>query len=109
MCSREFWIIAAICAAILGVVVAAVITLSGSGDFFKSLQSCSQASNINSFLMINIFLAFAFSGLLVIGEILNYFDDSERGVPHRLGTTFLVLGIDMIMGIAGLVMLKLFC
>ena len=107
MSTRDFWAVFAVGATLVGFLVAAMIMLINF-DMMR-MRNCFNASNISAYLMFNTLLFFVFSGLLALGETLNYFDNRKRGIPHQRSSLFWFFMLTMALGSIGLVLLKLSC
>jgi len=107
MCTRDFWGIVAVGATLVGFLAAAMIMLINFD--MMHMRTCFNASNISAYLMFNTLLFFVFSGLLALGEVLNYFDNKRRGIPHKRSSLFWFFMITLALGSVGLVMLKISC
>lgn len=106
LCTRDFWAVFAVVAAILGVLVTGMVMLT---NFDMARMSCRRVSDLNAYLMFNIFLIFVFGGMLTVGELFSYLENRKRGIPHKINFLFWALLVAMGLGVVGLVMLGMFC
>lgn len=106
LCSREFWILTGLGLGLLAIVVAGMVMLT---NFEMVRMSCGRVGDLQAYLMFNVFVIFIFGALTAMGESFTYFDNKKRGVPTKKGYLMIFLAVAFLLGIAGLVMLKLYC
>ncbi len=104
--SREFWVLTGIGLALLGILVTGMVMLT---NFDMARMSCGRLGDLPAYLMFNLFIIFVFGGLVAMGEGFTYFDNKKRGFPVKKGWLMTFLGVALLLGIAGLVMLKVYC
>jgi hypothetical protein len=107
MSTPEFWGIVAVCATVMGFMIAAGIMMINFN--VMRMRYCFNASNTSAFVMLNAALFFVLGGVMAIGEAFNYFDNKKRGIPHKIGTVFWLVIVTITLGSVGLVMLKISC
>jgi len=104
--SREFWVLTGIGVALLGIIVVGMVMLT---NFEMARMSCGKLGDLPAYLMFNTFIIFVFGGLVAMGEGFSYFDNKKRGFPVKKGWLMTFLGTALLLGIVGLVMLKIYC
>ncbi|MFA7242859.1 MAG: hypothetical protein WC091_22365 [Sulfuricellaceae bacterium] len=106
LCSRDFWMLTGIGLTLFGILVAGMIMLT---NFDMARMSCGKMEDMPAFLLINIFIIFVFGGLVAMGEGFTYFDEKKLGFRPRKSYLLTFLGAALLLGIVGLVMLKVYC
>lgn len=104
--SREFWILTSIGLGLVAIVVTGMVMLT---NFEMVRMSCGKLDDLQAYLMFNVFVIFIFGALTAMGEGFTYFDNKKVGAPTKKGYLLIFLGVAFLLGIIGLVMLKLYC
>ena len=104
--SRDFWMLTGIGLSLLGVLVTGMVMLT---NFDMGRMSCGQLENLPAYLMLNTTIIFVFGSLVALGEGFSYFENKKRGFHPSKNHLLLFLGAALLLGIAGLVMLKVYC
>lgn len=104
--SRDFWVLTGIGLALLGILVGGIVMLI---NFDVGRMSCNTMGDLPAYLMFNTLIIFVFGGLVAMGEGFTYFDNKKRGFPVKKGWLMTFLGVALVIGVFGLVMLKIYC
>ena len=106
LCSRDFWILTGIGLALLGILVTGMVMLT---NFDMGRMTCGKLDNLPAYLMLNTFIIFVFGSLVAMGEGFTYLENKKRGFRPSKNYLLLFLGCALLLGVAGLVMLKMYC
>lgn len=106
LASREFWILTGIGLGLLAIIATGMVMLT---NFEMARMSCGRVGDLEAYLMFNVFVIFIFGALTAMGEGFTYFDNKKHGIPTKKGYLLIFLGIAFLLGVSGLVMLKVFC
>lgn len=104
--SRDFWMLTGIGLALLSILVSGMVMLT---NFDMARMTCGKMDDMPAFLTINIFIIFVFGGLVAMGEGFTYLDEKKRGFRPTKNYLLVFLGTALLLGIIGLVLLKIYC
>lgn len=106
LCDRDFWLLTGVGLAFLGILATGMVMLT---NFDMGRMSCGKLENLPAYLMLNTFIIFVFGALVAMGESFTYLEAKKRGFRPSKNYLLLFLGGALLLGIAGLVMLKMYC
>jgi len=107
MSTRDFWGIVAVGATVMGFLFIAFVMQTNFS--IMRMRNCFYASNMSAYLMFNTLLFFVLAGLMALGEAFNYFDNKQRGIPHKRTSMFWMIIFTTTLGSIGLYLLKISC